>query len=60
MRFPVAAAMLLVMPCTATAQIYKCTGKDGRVQFSQTKPREANCEESAAKAPPPNGSNVDS
>ena len=59
MRLPVA-ALLLCLPCVTMAQVYKCVDKYGRTQFSQTRPRDANCEASAAKAPPPSGGNVDS
>jgi hypothetical protein len=52
----IAAALLL--PPAASAQVYKCTGKDGRVQYSQTRPRGAECQENAVRAPAAIGSDV--
>lgn len=52
-------AVALLVPGVAPAQVYKCTGKDGRVHYSQTKPRDADCEETRVAAPPPSGANVD-
>src|SRR5687767_3118368 len=52
-------AAALLMPGLAPAQVYKCTGKDGRVHYTQTKPRDADCEETRVAAPPPSGANVD-
>ena len=48
-RFAIAAVLLLA-PLAAPAQVYKCTGKDGRVTFSQTKPRDSACAETAGTA----------
>ena len=52
-------AACLLLPATASAQVYKCTGKDGRVQYSQTKPRDGACQETGLKPPPPIGSGSD-
>ena len=50
---------LLLSPGLAGAQVFKCTGKDGRVTYSQTKPRDEACAETAPRAAPPVGTNVD-
>ena len=34
----------------APAQVYKCTGKDGKVTYSQTRPRDSACAETAGLA----------
>lgn len=52
-------AVILLLPGAAAAQVYKCTGKDGRVQYSQARPRGAECQENAVRAPPAIGSDVD-
>lgn len=55
----VLALMALLTAGPAVAQVYKCTGKDGRVTYSQTRPRDADCKESQAKPPESTGANVD-
>jgi Domain of unknown function (DUF4124) len=55
-----AAVLLLLAPGLATAQVYKCTGKDGRATYSQTRPRDGDCQESRISAPPPMGADLDS
>ena len=47
--------MLLLAPGLATAQVYKCIGKDGRVKYTQTKPKDAECS-GEVRAPPPTSS----
>jgi hypothetical protein len=49
------AAVLLLVPDLATAQVYKCTDKDGRVKYTQTRPKGTECTENAPKAPSPLG-----
>ena len=44
--------MLLLAPGLATAQVYKCIGKDGRVKYTQTKPKDADCSGEVRKPPP--------
>ena len=43
MRFAAAAVLLLFLPGLASAQVYKCVDKDGRVKYVQTKPKDADC-----------------
>lgn len=50
---------LLLLPGLAPAQVYKCTGKDGRVTYSQTRPRDADCKESRITPTESTGANVD-
>lgn len=51
----IALAAFLLLPNAALAQVYKCTGKDGRVTWSQTKPRDAACAETAPASTAPTG-----
>lgn len=51
---------LLLVPGAALAQVYKCKDKAGRVQYTQTKPRGADCEGMNAVAPKPIGTDVNS
>ena len=55
-----AVALLLLLPCLSHAQVYRCVDKNGRVQYSQTKPRDADCAGVNTPAPPPSGANVGS
>lgn len=50
-----AAFLLLLLPFAAPAQVYKCTGTDGKVTYSQTKPRDSACAETAPAATAPTG-----
>jgi hypothetical protein len=43
--------LLLLAPGFATAQVYKCVGKDGRVKYTQTKPKDAECSGDVSKPP---------
>lgn len=52
-------AAVVLLPDAASAQVYKCTGKDGRVQYSQTRPRGAECQENAVRAPATVGNDVE-
>lgn len=47
-------AALLAVPGLAAAQIYKCTGPGGSVQYSQSR-TSANCSEMSEAPPPHNG-----
>jgi len=49
-------ALLLLAPGLATAQVYKCVDKDGRVKYVQTKPKGDECSGDVPRAPPPLGS----
>ena len=58
MRRVIAALLLLLLPGLASAQVYKCVDKDGRVKFVQTKPKDADCggvQKPAAPAPATDG-----
>lgn len=44
--------VLLLVPGLATAQVYKCVGQDGRVKYTQTKPKDADCSGEVRKPPP--------
>jgi hypothetical protein len=50
-----AAAVLLAAPGLACAQVYRCVDAQGRVQYSQTKPADKNCEGVESSGPPPIG-----
>lgn len=49
----------LLLPGAATAQVYKCTDPNGRIAYSQVKPRGSSCEDSGVRPAPKIGSNVD-
>ncbi len=58
MRFLGVALLLLLAPGLASAQVYKCVDKDGRVKYVQTKPKDADCggvQTPAAPAPASDG-----
>lgn len=59
LRHRIALLAALLLPGMATAQVYKCTDQNGRVAYSQVKPRGAQCEDSGVKPAPTIGSNVD-
>jgi hypothetical protein len=50
---------LLLPGASAAAQVYKCTDKNGRVAYSQVKPRGSACEESGVQPAPKIGSDVE-
>jgi len=52
-------AGLLAMPGLAMAQIYKCVGPGGSIQYSQSR-SSANCTEMNEAPPAPNGGDQDS
>jgi hypothetical protein len=54
-----ALATILMVPGAALAQVYKCTDKNGRVAYSQVKPRGSACEDSGVQPAPRIGSDVD-
>jgi len=49
----------LALPGVAAAQIYKCTGPGGTIQYSQTR-SSAKCAELNQAPPPPNGGDTSS
>lgn len=49
---PILLILLLLAPGLATAQVYKCVGPDGRVKYTQTKPKDAECSGEVRKPPP--------
>ena len=51
---------LLLAPGLARAEVYKCKDKAGRIQYTQTKPRGAECEGVTVSGPKPIGTDVDS
>ncbi|MGH8442701.1 MAG: DUF4124 domain-containing protein [Nevskiaceae bacterium] len=53
------ALLLLLVPGLATAQVYKCVDKEGRVKYVQTKPRDGNCSDSVPTAPAPASDGAD-
>lgn len=59
MRFPGVALLFLLAPGLATAQVYKCVDKDGRVKYVQTKPKDADCGGVARSAPAPASDGAD-
>jgi hypothetical protein len=49
-------ALIMLLPAgPAAAQVYKCTGKDGRVSYSQTPPKEGACKENLLRSTEPTG-----
>lgn len=58
-RHRVALLAALLLPGVATAQVYKCTDRNGRVAYTQVKPRASQCEDSGVKPAPRIGTNVD-
>jgi hypothetical protein len=56
----IALLVALLLPGTAIAgQVYKCTDKNGRVAYSQVKPRGSTCEDSGVQPAPKIGTNVE-
>ena len=58
MRLAIAALVLLFLPGLASAQVYKCVDKEGRVKYVQTKPKDTDCggvQKPAAPAPATDG-----
>lgn len=53
--FHVLIASCLLLPQGALAQVYKCTGKDGRVSYSQTAPKDGTCKENQLRSTDPTG-----
>jgi hypothetical protein len=45
----------VLLPQSALAQVYKCTGKDGRVTYSQTAPKDGTCKENQLRPTDPTG-----
>ena len=56
----VLAATLLLSTPLADAQVYKCTGKDGRVTYSQTPPKDGACKENQMRSTDPTGADAGS
>jgi hypothetical protein len=52
LRF-LAVVLLCLAPGLAAAQVYKCVDKEGRVKYTQTKPKDAECSGSVPSAAPP-------
>lgn len=50
-----AAAALLLLPCSGEAQVFKCV-RNGQVEYLQQKPRDGQCDPVAHAPPPPSGS----
>jgi hypothetical protein len=48
----IALVPLLLAPGLATAQVYKCVDKEGRVKYVQTKPKGDECSGNVSSAPP--------
>jgi hypothetical protein len=59
MRPALVVLALLLVPGPAAAAVYKCKDKDGRIQYTQTQPKDGNCAVTDATPPPPTGANVD-
>lgn len=51
----VLALMVLLAAAPAGAQVYKCTGKDGRVTYSQLPPKDGSCKENQLRPTDPTG-----
>lgn len=56
----VVAVAFLLAPTLAAAQVYKCTGKDGRVTYSQTPPKDGACKENPLRSTDPTGADAGS
>ncbi len=59
MRFLGIALLLLLAPGLASAQVYKCVDKDGRVKYVQTKPKDGDCGGVQTRAPAPASDGAD-
>jgi hypothetical protein len=59
LRLIVLLLLLLLVPGLASAQVYKCKDKDGRVKYTQTKPKDADCSGEVRTPPPASSDGAD-